>query len=187
MKIFLKKKKGKTYKKKYIQTGGADATRIIGAVGAVPSFGGDGGLATSAYVNSPDIAIDSTGIIYIADSANHRIRKVGLDGKISTIAGTGSAGKFVVDSGKTYTTASSAALNNPCGIAVNSDNNVIFCDMNNNRICKIDMANGRIYISIGADGVNNTALVKPYALSIIINNGLSNNAIFVADMTTTTG
>ena len=54
-------------------------------------FGGDGGPAADARLNSPSgLALDGRGALYIADSGNHRIRKVDLEtGIISTIAGTG--------------------------------------------------------------------------------------------------
>lgn len=54
------------------------------------SFGGDGGPATSAFLSYPgDVDVDSTGNIYIADSNNHRIRKVSPAGIITTVAGDG--------------------------------------------------------------------------------------------------
>ncbi len=53
-------------------------------------FGGDGGLATQAQLRGPSaIAADRQGVVYIADNPNHRIRRVGLDGIIKTIAGNG--------------------------------------------------------------------------------------------------
>jgi uncharacterized protein (TIGR03437 family) len=53
-------------------------------------FTGDGAAATSATLRSPQgIAIDSTGNIYIADSSNCRVRRIGTDGNISTVAGNG--------------------------------------------------------------------------------------------------
>jgi len=53
-------------------------------------FSGDGGPAVQAALNSPTgFAIDAAGIIYIGDSANLRVRKVGLDGNIQTVAGNG--------------------------------------------------------------------------------------------------
>jgi sugar lactone lactonase YvrE len=53
-------------------------------------FGGDGGAATSAQLNSPTgLAVDSAGNLYISDSANSRVRRVAASGTISTVAGNG--------------------------------------------------------------------------------------------------
>src|SRR5213075_248454 len=60
-----------------------------------PGFSGDGGPATAASLSAAfRIALDPAGSLYIADSVNHRIRKVTPDGIIRTIAGTGQAGFF---------------------------------------------------------------------------------------------
>src|ERR1019366_4125851 len=59
----------------------------------VTGFTGDGGPATSAQFSFVGgVAVDPAGIIYISDTGNHRIRKVGLDGIIKTFAGNGVAG-----------------------------------------------------------------------------------------------
>jgi len=68
--------------------------------GTNQGFSGDGDLATVAQFNDPaDTAVDSAGNIYIADTSNHRIRKViAATGVVTTIAGTGTPG-FSGDSG----------------------------------------------------------------------------------------
>jgi trimeric autotransporter adhesin len=77
---------------------------------------GDEGPATSALLYSPwGVAVDGGGNVYIGDSWNNRVRKVGTDGSISTVAGTGAPG-YSGDGGQ----ATSARLNMPAGITVES-------------------------------------------------------------------
>jgi len=58
-----------------------------------PGYSGDGSAATSEKINNPyGVAVDSAGNIYIADTSNHRIRKVDTSGNISTVAGNGTGG-----------------------------------------------------------------------------------------------
>jgi uncharacterized protein (TIGR03437 family) len=103
------------------------------------SYAGDGGPAVLAQLNGPaSIAIDPAGNLYLADSENHRIRRISATGAISTIAGNGTPG-FSGDSGQ----ASNAALNGPLGVAVDAFGNVYIADTNNNRIRKVS-SNGVI-------------------------------------------
>jgi sugar lactone lactonase YvrE len=95
-------------------------------------FSGDGGAATGAQLDSPSgVAIDAAGNVYIADTRNHRVRKVS-GGTIATIAGTGTAG-FSGDGGPSV----SAALNNPSALALDSNGNLYIADTDNHRIRKI--------------------------------------------------
>jgi len=95
-------------------------------------FGGDGGVATSALLDSPTgVAVDASGKLYIADSHNNRIRMVS-SGTISTIAGTGAAG-FSGDGGA----ATVAQLSLPTALAVDSNANLYIADTNNHRIREI--------------------------------------------------
>jgi len=98
-------------------------------------FSGDGGPATEATMYQPKaIAFDATGNMYIADHRNHRIRKVDLNGNISTIAGNGTDG-FSGDGGP----AINAMLDEPQGVAVDSLGNVYIADAGNDRIRKVDL------------------------------------------------
>ncbi|MFJ5927388.1 RICIN domain-containing protein [Kitasatospora sp. NPDC092948] len=102
-------------------------------------FGGDGGPAASARLNSPrEVAVDGAGTLYIADSGNHRIRKITTDGRITTIAGTGTPG-FDGDNGP----AASALLNHPFGVAVDGAGTLYIADSGNHRVRKV-AADGRI-------------------------------------------
>jgi hypothetical protein len=58
-------------------------------------FGGDGGQAKNALLNTPlDVAVDSAGNVFIADSYNNRIRMVAPSGIITTVAGSGPSTGF---------------------------------------------------------------------------------------------
>jgi trimeric autotransporter adhesin len=88
-------------------------------------FTGDGVPAAATQLNWPyEIAFDSVGNLYIADSGNHRIRKVDTAGIISTVAGNGvtsyGTSGFSGDGGA----ATAAQLNNPIGVAVDSSDNL---------------------------------------------------------------
>ncbi len=96
----------------------------------------DGGLATSAQLTFPyGVTTDEQGNVYIADSYNHRIRKVDSAGIITTFAGTGEKG-YAGDGGP----ATGAKLNWPTGVAVDDNGNVYIADRNNERIRKVDSA-----------------------------------------------
>ena len=88
---------------------------------------GDNGLATSALFYQPSgITNDLSGVFYISDSGNNKIRKVDSAGIVSTFAGTGTAG----NSGDGYA-ATSAKLYRPVGIALDSSGNLIIADAGN--------------------------------------------------------
>ena len=109
-------------------------------------FGGDGGPASAAQLNSPrGVALDGAGNVYIADTSNHRIRKVDTSGTITTIAGDGTFG-FGGDGGP----ASAAQLNFPRGVALDGAGNVYIADTSNHRIRKVDTS-GTI-TTIAGDG-----------------------------------
>jgi len=103
--------------------------RVIAGSGE-PGYSGDGGKATSAQLNLPlAVAVSQDGLVYIADSANHRVRRVDAEGRIDTVAGTGAPG-FSGDGGP----AKKAQLDLPIGIAGGADGSVYIVDNLNNRI-----------------------------------------------------
>ena len=115
-----------------INTSGIITT--IAGTGTVAGFGGDGGQATAALLNGPTaVAVDATGIIYVADLNNNRIRKINTSGIISTFAGTGVPG-FSGDGGA----ATAAKLQLPFDVISDASGNIIVADLANNRIRKIN-------------------------------------------------
>jgi uncharacterized protein (TIGR03437 family) len=78
------------------------------------------------------VAADGSGSLYIADTYNHRLRKIGPDGTIATIAGNGTPG-FAGDGGS----ALKAQVNAPTGLAMDASGNLYVADTGNNRIRRI--------------------------------------------------
>ncbi|MGA3213617.1 MAG: hypothetical protein ABSD20_20120, partial [Terriglobales bacterium] len=143
-------------------------------------YSGDGGAATSAELNLPQgIAVDKAGNIYIADTVNQRIRKVTAStGIITTVAGNGSEG-FSGDDGP----ATSAELNFPGGVAVNSAGDLFIADTTNQRIRVVGTAGiistyaGNGTRGFGGDGgpATSAELYNPGGVS------LKPNTVLIAD------
>lgn len=97
-------------------------------------YSGDGGLAVNAQlgVEFGGVAVDRAGNVYLADTSNHRIRKVAPNGIITTIAGNGIGG-YSGDGGQ----AISAQLNYPFGVVMDSVGNLYIADLGNVRIRKV--------------------------------------------------
>lgn len=133
---------------------------------------GDGGPATAAFLNIPnDVVLDAAGNLYIADSNNHRVRKVAAgSGIITTFAGTGQEGSSG-DGGP----ATMAALALPLGLAVDAAGNIYIADRNNNRVRKVAAGTG-IITTIAGVGTDETSgdggpatlagVVWPWAVSL---------------------
>jgi uncharacterized protein (TIGR03437 family) len=143
-----------------------------------PSFGGDGGPVAAAQVSCPSgVATDPSGNLYIADTANNRIRKVTTAGIITTVAGSGpsnSAGGFSGDGGQ----ATSAMLWAPSAAALDVQGNIYIADTQNNRIRKVTTAGIITTVTgsgptglaggFGGDGgpATSAALSSPHAVAI---------------------
>lgn len=106
---------------------------------------GDGGPARRARLNFPSaVAVDRLGNVYIADTMNHRVRKVDAKtGIITHVAGTGQA-RYSGDGGP----AVQAAINEPTGLAV-TDEALYVADQSNNRVRRVDLVTGIITTAAG--------------------------------------
>lgn len=133
-------------------------------VGRPQGFAGDGGPATEALVYMPfsqsappagriDIGADDT--LYIADTGNHRIRAVGTDGIIRTVAGSGPdtfnssfRGGYEGDGGP----ATEALLSRPTDVEVDADGNIYIADTDNSCVRRVDGETGIITTVAGVCG-----------------------------------
>lgn len=170
------------------------ATGVINTVAGTgePGFTGDGGLAERARLNNPTgLAFDAGGNLYVADMFNHRIRRIGRDGIIRTIAGTGEAG-FGGDGGP----ATAARLYYPTEVVIDRDGNLVIADYLNARIRRVDSAgiihtvagNGKEGFSGDGGPAVNASLYLPWSVtagpdgSIYIGDG-GNNRVRKVDPT----
>jgi hypothetical protein len=116
-------------------------------------YAGDGGPATSGLLNDPHcIAVDANDNVYIADALNDRVRRVAVDGTISTVAGTGSQ-SFSGDHGPatdaTLQLATGPLSGGGC-LAVDSAGDLFIADSLNNRVRRVAV-NG-IITTVAGDG-----------------------------------
>ena len=133
-------------------------------------FGGDGGPGTAAMLSYPTgIAVTEDGTLYIADTRNHRVRRLAADGTLTTVAGTGAAG-YNGDGGP----AALARLNSPRDVAVSRDGTLYIVDRENRRIRRVD-ADGSIttIAGTGSSGFNGdrgeatqATLRAPYGIAV---------------------
>ena len=118
-----------------------DRTVVTFAGTGTAGDSGDEGPAARAQLNMPQgLAVDSDSNVYIADTLNNRVRRVGRDGIITTVAGTGEPG-YSGDEGP----GSHAQLDKPTGLAIGFGGSVFIADTANNRV--------RL---LGTDGVINS-------------------------------
>ena len=157
---------------RYVVTGTAPAKR----------FGGDGGPADQALLNFPTaVVVDQAGHLYIADTLNHRVRRVdAVTGMITTVAGLGQP-RCSGDGGP----AVEAGLNEPAALAVSRVGILYIADQSNNRVRVVDLATGVIHTVAGTgtaayngDGVaaTETGLAGPGGLALA-----SDGTLFIAD------
>jgi uncharacterized protein (TIGR03437 family) len=124
-----------------ISTGGV-ITTLAGT--GVAGFSGDGGPATAAQLNLPyGLAADLAGYVYVADLNNDRVRRIGPDGVITTVAGNGARGSSG-DGGA----ATGAQLLTPRNVAVDAAGNLYFSEFEGHRVRKVT-PDGKIWTVAG--------------------------------------
>jgi DNA-binding beta-propeller fold protein YncE len=129
-------------------------TKVAGSVACL--FLGDGGLAHDAFVNRPrGVAVSGAGDVYIADTGNHRIRRVSVaTGIISTITGNGTSG-FAGDGGD----AMSASLGTVAGIALDAAGRLLIVDQGNQRVREVSYPDNDQPFAADVDGDGRADLI----------------------------
>ena len=123
----------------------ADLSTITFVAGA-PAQGSADGAAASASFNQPfALTQDSAGIVYVADSGNSTIRRIAIDGTVSTLAGLAGA------TGTTDGTGSAARFDSPSGIAIGPDGDLYVAERNSHLIRRVTTA-GVVTIYAGSAG-----------------------------------
>jgi sugar lactone lactonase YvrE len=104
---------------------------VVSTLAGTGTAGAANGTGTNASFNYPlGLAVDASGVLYVADYLNHLIRKITSEGVVSTLAGSGTRGSA-------NGTGTLASFNNPAGIALDGNGNMWVADSGNHRIRKI--------------------------------------------------
>jgi hypothetical protein len=175
----------------YISDAGNNVVRKVTPAGIISTvagnyargsgYSGDGGPATSAQINFPyGIAVDGSGDLYIADTFNNVVREVNQSGIITTVAGNGTK-SLTIESGP----ATSVALDEPAGVAVDGAGNFYIADSNKMVIEKVTpggmlttVAGDGPFLGYGGDGGPATSASFDEPLSVAVD-GEGN--LYIAD------
>lgn len=134
----------------YVADDHNNVIRKITPQGEVSTFAGEGSSdstngprETASFFQPRGVAVDALGNVYVADTRNHKIRKIATDGMVSTLAGG--------VQGDADGTGGDASFSSPEGIAVDAAGNVIVADRVNNKIKKITQS-GVVTTMAGSTG-----------------------------------
>ena len=140
-----------------------DPSGVIATVAGsgAAGLGGDGAALTSPLNKPQGVVIERDGSIVIADTFNHRVRRLGTDGTILTIAGNGTKGSDG-DGGP----ATSAQLSLPVGVAVLPDGSIAVADYGNGKI-RVVHPDGTISTLAGAGAQGYSGDGGPATLALL--------------------
>jgi len=150
-----------------------DVTTLAGALGTA-GYNDDTGSA--ARFDQPfGVVVDSDGHVYVADSGNHRIRKISPEGSVTTLAGSGKTGS-------TDGSGAEASFNQPFDVAVDAAGNVYVADYSNHKVRKISPAG--IVTTVAGSGENESLDGASTDASFSFPSGIAidaNGDIYVSD------
>jgi len=175
--LFIADTKNHVIRKVDLQTG-----LITTYAGTQVGYAGDGGSATTAKLNGPwGLASDTGGDLFIADLNNNRIRKVSVDGTITTVVGDGTNGYATDGQIATATT-----ISNPAAVAIDVAGNLYVADSGHNIVRKVNAITGVTWAIAGIGNPTFTGdtgpatlagLYGPYALTLD-----SQGNLYIADI-----
>ena len=132
--------------KNYVIRKIAPSGSMITLAGAIGTSGGSDGLGVSAKFGSPEgLAVDSTGNIYVADSSNCTIRKITVNGSVTTIGGYWGAPGY----GDGNLTTASAQFSHPYALTLDKNGNIFISDQSNQSVIREISTNGIVSTVVG--------------------------------------
>jgi sugar lactone lactonase YvrE len=168
----------------YVADTGNDEIRKITAAGVVSTLAGTAGIAGSA--NTADgtpsfdypigIAASSSGVVYVADTGNHTIRKITAAGVVTTLAGTAGTNGSVDDTG------AAASFESPYGVAVDAGGTVYVADTGNSNIRQI--TSGGVVTTLAGMGFDSAGDGTAASAGFSSPNGLAvgpSGSLYIAD------
>jgi DNA-binding beta-propeller fold protein YncE len=134
---------------------GMDSVPVENWAGEEPGYA-DGPAWAARFAGPNALAEEADGSLLVADSRNHRLRRIAPNGRVSTLAGSGADGV----GGAAVGPAASARFRYPSGVAVSGDGTVFISDTGNHRICRLKAGQVEVFAggaSGSADGIGSTA------------------------------
>ena len=161
----------------YVADTGNNAIRKVSPEGVVSTIAGGGGAgfrdgaAAQAQFNGPiGVAVDAKGNVFVADSYNDRLRKIGIDGMVSTIAGGALPG---FKDGP----AAQALFDTPTGLALDLSGNLFIADSHNGAVRKLGVDGQVTTLAQNTPGVKGALMRRPVALALS-----ADGYLYVGDM-----